>query len=248
MIKTVINPEFEHLRKELSSIPETIAVCGTKIFQGRNRIYRATIGGIDLTVKEFRVPSLANRIAYTFFRKGKARRSYDNAITLSNLSIGTPEPIAYIEERAGGLLRRSYYVCRYWEGDVVGGWEHKMSDSSAMLESLARFTLTLHQKGVYHKDFSQGNILYRRTNNGGFEFVLVDINRMQFGVHDTALLYRNFRSINIQSEHETVRFAEAYARVAGLDEEKMRTVAVEMLQQYKKEKALHHRLKKLIGK
>ena len=94
MIKTVINPEFEHLRKELSSIPETIAVCGTKIFQGRNRIYRATIGGIDLTVKEFRVPSLANRIAYTFFRKGKARRSYDNAMTLGKLGIGTPEPIA----------------------------------------------------------------------------------------------------------------------------------------------------------
>lgn len=247
MIKTVINPEFEHLRKELSSIPETIAVCGTKIFQGRNRIYRATIGGIDLTVKEFRVPSLANRIAYTFFRKGKARRSYDNAMTLGKLGIGTPEPIAYIEERAGGLLRRSYYVCRYWEGDVVGGWEHKMSDSGAMLESLARFTLTLHQKGVYHKDFSQGNILYRRDKDGGFEFVLVDINRMLFGVHDTARLYRNFRSINIQSEHETVRFAEAYARVAGLDEEKMRTVAVGMLQQYMKEKALHHRLKKLIG-
>ena len=209
MIKTVINPEFEHLRKELSSIPETIAVCGTKIFQGRNRIYRATIGGIDLTVKEFRVPSLANRIAYTLFRKGKARRSYDNAMTLGKLGIGTPEPIAYIEERAGGLLRRSYYVCRYWEGDVVGGWEHKMSDSGAMLESLARFTLTLHQKGVYHKDFSQGNILYRRDKDGGFEFVLVDINRMQFGVHDTARLYRNFRSINIHSEHETARFAEA---------------------------------------
>ena len=153
MIKTVINPEFEHLRKELSSIPETIAVCGTKIFQGRHRIYRAPIGGIDLTVKEFRVPSLANRIAYTFFRKGKARRSYDNAMTRDKLGIGTPEPIAYIEERAGGLLRRSYYVCRYWEGDVVGGWEHKMSDSGAMLESLARFTLTLNQKGVYHKDF-----------------------------------------------------------------------------------------------
>lgn len=248
MIKAVINPEFEHLRKELLSIPETIAVCGTKIFQGRNRIYRATIGGIDLTVKEFRVPSLANRIAYTFFRKGKARRSYDNAMALGKLGIGTPEPIAYIEERAGGLLRRSYYVCRYWEGDVVGGWEHKMSDSGAMLESLARFTLTLHQKGVYHKDFSQGNILYRHDKDGGFEFVLVDINRMQFGVHDTALLYRNFRSINIQSEHETARFAEAYARVAGLDEEKMRTVAVGMLQQYKKEKALHRRLKKLIGK
>ena len=169
-------------------------------------------------------------------------------MTLGKLGIGTPEPIAYIEERAGGLLRRRYYVCRYWEGDVVGGWEHKMSDSGAMLESLARFTLTLHQKGVYHKDFSQGNILYRRDKDGGFEFVLVDINRMLFGVHDTARLYRNFRSINIQSEHETVRFAEAYARVAGLDEEKMRTVAVGMLQQYKKEKALHHRLKKLIGK
>lgn len=50
--------------------------------------------------------------------------------------------------------------------------------------------------------------------------MLVDINRMLFGVHDTARLYRNFRSINIQSEHETVRFAEAYARVAGLDEER----------------------------
>lgn len=113
----------------------------------------------------------------------------------------------------------------------------------------ARIACPLHTdtppKGVYHKDFSQGNILYRRDKDGGFEFVLVDINRMQFGVHDTARLYRNFRSINIQSEHETVRFAEAYARVAGLDEEKMRTVAVGMLQQYKKEKALHHRLKNL---
>ena len=43
-------PDFAHPCAEAVEKGECypgIAVCGTKIFQGRNRIYRATIGGID---------------------------------------------------------------------------------------------------------------------------------------------------------------------------------------------------------
>lgn len=247
MMRVVVNPKFESLREAIGEIPDTIAVCGEQIFQGRNRIYRATIGGIDLTVKEFRVPSLVNRWAYAHLRHGKARRSFDNAMQLAALHIETPEPIAYIEERTDVLLRRSYYICRYWEGQTVRNWETAVADSGAMLNALAHFTLNLHRNGVMHRDFSPGNIIYR-IEDGEYRFALVDINRMDFGVHDKSRLYRNFRSINIESEAETLRFAEAYARAAGLDTEEMRAVARRMFLAYHREKALHRRLKALIGK
>ena len=247
MMRVVVNPKFESLREAISKIPDTIAVCGEQIFQGRNRIYRATIGGIDLTVKEFRVPSLINRWAYAHLRHGKARRSFDNAMQLARLGIETPEPIAYIEERNNGLLRRSYYICRYWEGQTVRNWETTVADSGAMLDALARFTLNLHRNGVMHRDFSPGNIIYR-IEDGNYRFALVDINRMDFGVHATSRLYRNFRSINIESEAETLRFAEAYARVAGLNPKAMRNTARQMFLAYHREKALHRRIKRLIGK
>lgn len=247
MIRVVVNPKFESLRKAISEIPDTIVVCGEQIFQGRNRIYRATIGDIDLTVKDFRVPSVVNRWAYAHLRHGKARRSYDNAMQLAALHIETPEPIAYIEERNGGLLRRSYYICRYWDGKTVRNWETAIADSGAMLDSLALFTLDLHRKGVMHRDFSPGNIIYR-IEDGKYRFALVDINRMTFGVHDKHRLYRNFRSINIESEAETLRFAEAYARAAGLDIEEMRAIARRMFLNYHREKAIHRHLKSLLGK
>ena len=248
MVKVEINPKFESLRKEIEKIPDTIAVCGDKIFQGRNRIYRSTMSGVDLTVKEFRVPSALNRIVYSTVRRSKACRSYLNAMHLQSLGIDTPEPIAYIEEHCHGMLRRSYYVCRYIEGDTIRQWETRIADSDKMLDALGQFTLTLHRNGVLHKDFSPGNIIYRRDADGAFHFALVDINRMEFGVHSKKRLYRNFRSINIESEEQTLRFAEAYARAAGIDPAAMRDIARCKLHAYYREKALHRRLKSLIRK
>lgn len=247
MLRVIVNPAFASLTEEIRAV----AVCDcrdcTPIFSGRNTIYRTEIGGIDLCVKAFHVPSPFNRVIYSTLRHGKARRSYDNALALLATGIDTAEPIAYVEERRRGLLRRSYYFCRYLEAEDIRLWQERFPDKDELLEALAHFTLKIHKKGIFFKDFSPGNILFTKTD-GKYHFSLIDINRMQFGVTSRRKLYRNFRCINIESPEETALFAEAYARVAGVSEEKMRAVALKMLQGYYREKARHRAIKRLLSK
>ena len=47
--RIVINPAYEHLREAIAAIPDTIAATGEVIYDARNTIYRAHIGGVDLS-------------------------------------------------------------------------------------------------------------------------------------------------------------------------------------------------------
>ena len=135
-------------------------------------------------MKAFRIPARPRGFVYARLRPSKARRSMTNAERLVALGIGTPEPVACIEYEESGCLRDSYYVCRYWPPGldltallyrgVSGGPE-----VAPLLDELARFTLRQHDKGVLHLDYNPGNILARK-GEGGFEFALIDLNRLRF--------------------------------------------------------------------
>ena len=244
--KIVINPKYESLRKQIEEIPATAPKEDSIIYRGRNIIWRADIGGIDATIKSFHIPSAVNRIIYSTIRRSKARRSFDNAVKLQSLEIGTPEPIAYIEERVGGLLRRSYYICRMDPGQNIRHWETEVANFDKMIHAFAGFTLELHQKGIFHKDYSPGNILFTVDDKGKYSFSLIDINRMQFGVKSKRKLYRNFRCLNIDSEEETARVARYYAESAGLNPNKMGQMAINLLRKYHAEKQWHRRIKDIL--
>jgi serine/threonine protein kinase len=49
-----------------------------------------------------------------------------------------------------------------------------------ILKAFALFTAKLHESGIYHRDYSPGNILFDEKNDE-VKFCLVDINRMRFG-------------------------------------------------------------------
>jgi len=53
-------------------------------------------------------------------------------------------------------------------------------DSTNKLFRFACFTAKLHQAGVYHFDYSPGNILIKNLPNNDYQFSLIDINRMKF--------------------------------------------------------------------
>ena len=63
----------------------------------RNKIKLFELEGKTINIKSFKVPNLINKIAYKYFRKSKARRSFEYATTLLEKGIGTPQPIAYFE-------------------------------------------------------------------------------------------------------------------------------------------------------
>ena len=134
------------------------------------------------------------------------------------------------------------------EGQNIRHWETEVVNYKEMIDAFAAFTLDLHNKGVLHKDYSPGNILFNLDENGKYHFYLIDINRMKFNVFDKKKLYRNFRCLNIDTEVETARVAIDYARHAGLDQEAMGNLAVKMLRKYHSEKKRHRMLKSLFKK
>src|SRR5690606_30655230 len=78
--------------------------------QDRNSLKLFKFKDMTVNVKSFKVPNIFNQIAYRFFRKSKAQRSFEYANRLGKLGIGTPQPMAYYEFTNAFLFKKSYYV------------------------------------------------------------------------------------------------------------------------------------------
>lgn len=208
-VKTVIAPGCEWLRPlvdELAANPGSLPADAVPVYKGRNRVVTVNRAGHTVNIKAFRIPIFANRVAYGFLRRSKARRSYENALRLLSMGIATPAPLAYIEERRGALLANSYYLS-IQEPDAVqlrGAEERPGFDELA--RRVAALMHQLHDNGVWMKDFSPGNVLY---NPAGGPLMLVDINRMEFGVRSRQKLMRNFANI-FPTDEATATLARAY--------------------------------------
>ncbi len=218
MRKIVVRPEYRHLTPLVERIPQN-AFPVEEVFRGsRNLCYRMTLGGIPVTVKKFKVPTWANRIAYTFFRSGKARRSYEYAGRLLAMGIDTPHPVAFIEVSRGALYHTGYYISLFTEdlplseAVCLGPAEREL-----LYHCFGRFTARLHSMGVVHHDYNCGNIYFARDGEG-YRFSLIDINRMKFRkpFHRTCLMEFDRLGLDLFS---TVKIVTAYAAERGMNPE-----------------------------
>ncbi len=189
----------------VNGLPEDARI----IYRGRNIV--AETGG--LCVKAFAVPGFIKGFIYGCLRRPKAKRAYENALLLKELGIDTPSPVGYVLNKSGLLLRESYYVCAMLDGYTELRGIEKRKDFDALANALARFMFDLHRKGVFFKDFTQGNVLFRKDGDN-YRFTLVDINRMEFGINDRHKLYANFGS-TLDTEAGQRTLARHYAAAAG---------------------------------
>lgn len=207
----------------------------------------ASDAGVSMVVKEFRKPNIVNAYAYTTVRTSKARRSYENARRMLELGFQTPEPIAYCEERKGLKLVASCYVSRELSGAAeMRHWEDH-PDSVALVRAFAEEIKRLHEAGVWHKDFSPGNVLYTGDAQLGYTFHYVDLNRMKFGEHRREKLMSMFRSINLKPD-ETKRLARYYAEATGQEPEAVEREALSYLDGYFRERERKATVKKMLKK
>ena len=148
-----------------------------EIIDERRNILRLTDG---VVIKQFRTPSILRGIWYGLFGKSKARRSYEYAVRLDGL---TPQPVAYREVRICGILRESWYACRlsecpYTFNNLID--DHAFPHRDLILRRIGRFTAELRKRGVWHKDYSGGNILF---NEDGSHIEVIDLNRIHWRKH-----------------------------------------------------------------
>lgn len=206
-------PDVEPLVREL--LEHGIPADATDIYEGRNRVVRLCREGREINVKEFKIPNILNRVAYTTVRHSKAARAYEYALRLRNLGFNTPEPLAYAELRTGPLLGLSYFVSQQLDGFRDMREIDEADDTAMLADSLGALMARMHDSGIWMKDFSPGNVLRRRTGRKGlYEFFLVDINRMEFGVTSHSRLMDNFGRITGDPAFLRI-LVRAYARHSG---------------------------------
>lgn len=227
--KLILNPKYENFKNDLLNIQKLFAFADGSIHKARNELKIIELNGIKCVVKSFKIPHIINRIAYTFFRDGKAKKSYLNAIKLTQLEVNTPEPIGIIEFFNSGLLSQSYFISVYeaYDFTIREVFHHKIEDYEEVLKQFAKFTYEIHQKGIWHVDYSLGNILITKQKNAPYMFSLVDINRMQFKEIPAEQGLKNFNKFWAKDTKDLLTIAKEYAKLANFDEEKAIQIIVE---------------------
>ena len=216
--------------------------------QDRNSLKLFQLEDETLNVKSFRIPNLVNQIAYKFFRKSKAQRSFEYANKLQALDIGTPQPIAYYEYITPFLFKKSYYIseqqdCDLTYRELTTNFEYP--EHETILRAFTRFTHNLHEKQVKFLDHSPGNTLIKKVGND-YEFSLVDLNRMEFKPLDFETRIKNFSKLTVHKFMIEI-MSDEYAKCSGEDVEKifnlMWQYTNEFQDKYKKKRRLKNKLK-----
>ena len=149
---------------------------------------KVNIGGVprSLYIKKYKAFSLRYALLSPFVRSG-ALRSLQGARILHKAGIATATPVAAVECRHWGMIRKSFFVSE----EILGGktadahWIEELKNRkevegftrrTAFLKELARLFHSLHAQKIYHNDLKDANILaVVRGSDPSIELFLLDL-------------------------------------------------------------------------
>jgi len=151
----------------------------------RNRVGTVRIGlssgsSCDLVVKEF--PSRGLIRLKSLLQPSKAARAWKGALALKANGVGTAPPAGYLEKRKGGFVERSFFFAARIDGAAeIRGLFRSLPpvELPPLLSGLAKFLSRCHDRGLLHRDLSDGNVLVKWAGSGQEEFFLLDTNRVR---------------------------------------------------------------------
>ncbi|HET7361011.1 MAG TPA: lipopolysaccharide kinase InaA family protein [Salinimicrobium sp.] len=213
-MKIVISEPYKNSEAQILDFLNDFEKGGELFGNGtRNQIKLFKLNGKEINIKSFQIPNPVNKVAYRFFRKSKARRSFEYANILISKSIGTPFPIGFVEETKGISFLKSFYISEQLKSDLTYRnlvQEPDYPEHEEILRAFTRFTFQLHENNIEFLDHSPGNTLIQ-VNNGDYKFFLVDLNRMNFKKLTFEERMKNFSRLTPKKEMIEVMASE-YAK------------------------------------
>jgi hypothetical protein len=252
LMNKAIHPKFADKTNEITHIIENFGSEGVLFIDGkRNKIKLFPLGGMTVNVKSFKVPNILNKLVYRFFRKGKAQRSYEFANKLLEKGIGTPQPIAYFENKGPFSLKDSYYMSEQLEADLTYRQLIEIPDypeHNIILRQFTRFTYKLHELGIEFLDHTPGNTLIKKTGHEQYEFFLVDLNRMNFHSSKMTLNQRVINMAKLTPEPSLVTvMCDEYAKLYGVPYEELHRLMIKHTQYFANRFHRKRRIKEKLG-
>ena len=116
--------------------------------------------GRGVVIKRYNLKSVGHALS-RLLRPSRAWNAWQAAIRLRFLGIGTPEPLALVEERLGPLRRRAWLITAFCPGEPL---DRVLSAADAPPAAIGRAIIhtftTLHAAGVAHGDLKATNLLW----------------------------------------------------------------------------------------
>lgn len=156
----------------------------------RNRVWRIAAPWqpeTGIIVKQFKVPDLWRR-CLDVHKPPKALRSWNGAQELLRRGLATPSPLACL--LPDDPKQPAFYICAdfrpdYSVRDIFTAFSNNTNpipeiSPADWYASIAEFIALMHNRGVFFRDLSAGNLLLRRTDDGKISYALIDTARAWF--------------------------------------------------------------------
>src|SRR4030043_2485886 len=170
-VEAILYPEELWTRPEVELLHEKRNRVGTVrvlLSSGLNR---------DIVVKEFLSRGIVR--FKSLLQPSKAARAWRGALALKENGLRTASPAGSLEKRKRGLVERSFFFAARIDGaEEIRGLFRSLpaADLEPLLSELAGFLSQCHDRGVLHRDLSDGNILVKKDDSGRTLFYLLDTN------------------------------------------------------------------------
>lgn len=177
-----INPAYADLSDFILSVPNHDYTPEQVYCNRRNTVERIRYNDQQYVVKKYKRPVLLNCVVYTWFRKNKPLRAYENAEYLLKNGFDTAAPIAYLVFKKHGFYHTGYFISSYIPyptlDEILRG-----DDEAAKKEwedAFVDYTVRLHQAGIIHRDYNARNLIVHKEGDQHC-FAMIDINQLTFG-------------------------------------------------------------------
>ena len=209
----------------------------------RNMIKVVDFDNELLVIKSYKKPGFFNSLIYTFFQKSKAWRAYEYGLRISDFTPGVIARIEYLNP----LLSKSYLICEKFDAEfnLQRPLFYNHPDKKNIFSQFAEFVYKLHQKDIFHKDLSPGNILIKRVGEKN-QFKIIDINRMSFERLSKRQRAENFNKLWAHNS-DLELMLKVYAKLAQFDEESFVRLGLELNQKNKDRKTRKRKIKQALG-
>ncbi|MBF8275218.1 MAG: kdkA 1 [Candidatus Brocadiaceae bacterium] len=182
-------------------------------------------------VKEYRYPSAFKKCFYPFFRS-PAWNAWFAAHGLIAADVLTPKPIALIEEKRTGMIKKSFLItegifdcrpCYKYIRNTFGNREKEVAFpvKRRFAACLAASFRQLHDAAIYHGDLKESNIIVRELPDA-WDFYYIDLDRVYFNKNITRRRkIKNLSQLNASvhdyfTRTDRLRFYKVYAGVQTL--------------------------------
>jgi len=189
--------------------------------ENRNIVKYFYLNGAVLNFKLFRQRNILKRHASKFYRKSKARLSFEHAQLLISKNFHTPKPIAYIERYNFIGLASCFYISEQIDNSTVFTDildDKSFVDREKIIRRYASLMYNLYNKGIEFVDNSSGNFVIKKIKND-YQIYIVDLDKINF--HDNIEADKRLKNLSkLTNDQEIITIlASEYSALSEISED-----------------------------